>query len=155
MQRHNKRKQRAQHAPASSAGEAIERMLVEKKISSKLNYDVLRDLDAGFSGDSNSDASMLDSTQPLGGLGFGDPSSSGLTGMASVADGTDQFSHSSSSLEVARASPSGVGRLPSLRATKRSFSSLGGGSVSGRLPKQVQNLNSGFRDGGYIIHCTC
>lgn len=31
--------------PASSAGEAIEKMLVEKKISSKINYEVLRDLE--------------------------------------------------------------------------------------------------------------
>ena len=40
-------------------GEAIERMLVEKKISSKINYDVLRDLDKSWQGgvakDSNND----------------------------------------------------------------------------------------------------
>lgn len=32
--------------PANSAGEAIEKMLVEKKISSKINYDVLKSLNA-------------------------------------------------------------------------------------------------------------
>ncbi|EDO28578.1 predicted protein, partial [Nematostella vectensis] len=31
--------------PASTAGEAIEKMLVERKISSKINYEVLRDLE--------------------------------------------------------------------------------------------------------------
>lgn len=31
--------------PASTAGEAIEKMLVEKKISSKINYEVLRGLE--------------------------------------------------------------------------------------------------------------
>ena len=29
---------------ASTAGEAIEKLLIEKKISSKINYEVLRDL---------------------------------------------------------------------------------------------------------------
>lgn len=32
--------------PASSAGEAIEKILQEKKISSKINYDVLKSLNA-------------------------------------------------------------------------------------------------------------
>ena len=39
-----KKKQRKPPIQASSAGEAIEKLLVEKKISSKINYDVLRDL---------------------------------------------------------------------------------------------------------------
>ena len=34
-----------QNLPASTAGEAIEKMLVEKKISSKINYEVLRGLE--------------------------------------------------------------------------------------------------------------
>ncbi|XP_068730710.1 transcription factor IIIB 90 kDa subunit-like isoform X1 [Montipora capricornis] len=38
-------KKRMTTGPASSAGEAIEKMLVEKKISSKINYEVLRDLE--------------------------------------------------------------------------------------------------------------
>ncbi len=117
-------------------------MLVEKKISSKLNYDVLRDLDAGFSEEqSSSEASavpVVDSTQPFGGLGFDEPSSSGLTGATSVADRTDQFSFfSPSSLEVTRPPSSGVGRLPSLHTRKRTLSSLGGGSTYGTIPKQV------------------
>uniref|UniRef100_A0A672HJG5 Transcription factor IIIB 90 kDa subunit n=1 Tax=Salarias fasciatus TaxID=181472 RepID=A0A672HJG5_SALFA len=40
-----------QQQEASSAGEAIERMLEKKKISSKINYDVLRDLNRGDRGD--------------------------------------------------------------------------------------------------------
>ena len=39
-----KKKQRKPPIQANSAGEAIEKLLVEKKISSKINYDVLRDL---------------------------------------------------------------------------------------------------------------
>lgn len=35
---------------ASTAGEAIERMLQKKKISSKINYDVLRDLNSRGTG---------------------------------------------------------------------------------------------------------
>ncbi|XP_067030715.1 transcription factor IIIB 90 kDa subunit-like isoform X2 [Acropora muricata] len=39
-------KKKVPTGPASSAGEAIEKMLVEKKISSKINYEVLRDLES-------------------------------------------------------------------------------------------------------------
>ena len=45
-----RKKKDSYQTPASTAGEAIERMLVEKKISSKINYDVLRDLDKAWSG---------------------------------------------------------------------------------------------------------
>lgn len=38
-------KKRIPTGPASTAGEAIEKMLVEKRISSKINYEVLRDLE--------------------------------------------------------------------------------------------------------------
>lgn len=34
--------------PTNSAGEAIEKILQEKKISSKINYDVLKSLNASF-----------------------------------------------------------------------------------------------------------
>ncbi|KAK3751451.1 hypothetical protein QZH41_000748 [Actinostola sp. cb2023] len=45
-----KRKQKSKKAqPAATAGEAIEKMLVEKKISSKINYEVLRDLETSQS----------------------------------------------------------------------------------------------------------
>lgn len=35
-----------QIGPASSVGEAIEKILIEKKISSKINYDVLKSLNS-------------------------------------------------------------------------------------------------------------
>ena len=41
-----RRKPRLPQQPCKTAGEAIERMLQEKKISSKINYDVLRDLNS-------------------------------------------------------------------------------------------------------------
>ena len=41
---YKRRKPLNQHVTANSAGEAIQQMLVEKKISSKINYDVLRGL---------------------------------------------------------------------------------------------------------------
>ena len=44
MQRRKYNKKKPQ-GPASSAGEAIEKMLAEKKISSKINYEVLRGLE--------------------------------------------------------------------------------------------------------------
>ena len=44
-QRKKQYKKRVPTGPASTAGEAIEKMLVEKRISSKINYEVLRDLE--------------------------------------------------------------------------------------------------------------
>ena len=46
-----KRRKDTYQTPATSAGEAIERMLVSKKISTKINYDVLRDLDKSLEED--------------------------------------------------------------------------------------------------------
>lgn len=44
-----KRKTRKKHPiQANTAGEAIEKMLQEKKISNKINYDVLRNLNSRF-----------------------------------------------------------------------------------------------------------
>lgn len=42
-------KKRIPTGPANTAGEAIEKMLVEKRISSKINYEVLRDLETSQS----------------------------------------------------------------------------------------------------------
>lgn len=42
-------KRKSQIGPSNSAGEAIEKMLQEKKISSKINYDVLKSLNASSS----------------------------------------------------------------------------------------------------------
>lgn len=111
---------------------------MEKKISSKLNYDVLKDLDAGFLADGGPVGPAfpnIDSTQPFGGLGSAEPSSSGLAGMTSVPDRTDQLTPSPLPLEVDRSPLSGSGRLPSLQMRKRASSSLGEGSISGAIPK--------------------
>lgn len=45
LQKRKPYKKKVPTGPASTAGEAIEKMLVEKKISSKINYEVLRDLE--------------------------------------------------------------------------------------------------------------
>ena len=50
LQKYKKRRLTAATQPANSAGEAIERMLVEKKLSAKINYDVLKSLDRGLFG---------------------------------------------------------------------------------------------------------
>ena len=39
------RKRKANRVEASTAGEAIQQMLLEKKLSSKINYDILKNLD--------------------------------------------------------------------------------------------------------------
>ena len=90
------------NTPANSAGEAIERMLVEKKISSKINYDILKDLDRV----SQSEIGGASKDQTFGvGLGTPQPLASPLT-----VDKTPSL--------VSR-------RIPSLSSRKRSFSSLG------------------------------
>lgn len=42
-------KKKSNTTPANSAGEAIEKMLQEKRISSKINYDVLKSLNIASS----------------------------------------------------------------------------------------------------------
>lgn len=49
MQKRKSYKKRTPSGPASTAGEAIEKMLVEKRISLKINYEVLRDLETSQS----------------------------------------------------------------------------------------------------------
>lgn len=49
---------------ASTAGEAIERMLEKKKISSKINYDVLRDLNSRGTGSGGGSSPSRASSDP-------------------------------------------------------------------------------------------
>ena len=46
MQKKRAARKKASKTEANTAGEAIEKMLAEKKISSKINYDVLKDLNS-------------------------------------------------------------------------------------------------------------
>ena len=59
-----------QPVSANSAGEAIQQMLVEKKISSKINYDVLRELsdensNQDLKGDAAATTPSVEATPPL------------------------------------------------------------------------------------------
>ena len=94
--RQRTRKAKTQVTPAMSAGEAIERMLVERKISTKINYDVLRDLANGLAKE-------------------GCPSNLSSPPITATTD---------SPLAISKAPPSHVGRLPSLTTRKRNFSTL-------------------------------
>ena len=125
-QRANRRKQRMPYQPASTAGEAIERMLVEKRISSKINYDVLRDLDKGFGSDGSTIADA--STTPQGDESL--TGGSNLTGLSSSVHTVPPVGDTSS-LTITRMPSSSSGRLPSLSTRKRTFSSLGGLSTYG------------------------
>lgn len=51
--------------PSNTAGEAIEKMLQEKKISSKINYDILKTLTASTNEEANKAATNEDETQPV------------------------------------------------------------------------------------------
>ena len=93
------RKSKCQALPASSAGEAIERMLVERKISTKINYDVLRDLTEGVPGGPRSGSNSLAEEE----------------GQSMMSSGT--------ALVIDRSSSAG-GRLPSITTRKRSLSSV-------------------------------
>lgn len=130
-QRVNRRKQKAPYQPANTAGEAIERMLVEKRISSKINYDVLRDLDKGLSSNGSTIAgtstTMLQADEAL----TGDSSSTGLSSSAAVSPVTTGFTLP---LIIKRSSSGSSGRLPSLSTRKRTFTSLSGLSAPGTPP---------------------
>ena len=126
MQR-TRRKQKGQYVqPPSSAGEAIERMLVEKKISTKINYDVLRDLDKGVA--SEPLGPLFPATKPVISTGLG-----GLTSFANPTPTPEVTT--SSSLSITRPPSMSRGRLPSLSTRKRTFSDLSGGSPSGGTSK--------------------
>ena len=47
FQKRKYKKHKKERAPANTADEAIKTMLAEKKLSTKINYDVLKDLNAG------------------------------------------------------------------------------------------------------------
>ena len=108
--RQRSKKTKSQLTPALSAGEAIERMLVERKISTKINYDVLRDLanDLAMEGDST----VADQSLPT------------------------NAATSQSSLTISRSPPSTIGRLPSLTTRKRKFSALMAEAAPADLPSQ-------------------
>ena len=115
------------YQPASTAGEAIERMLVEKRISSKINYDVLRDLDKGFGSDDSTTAGTSIIPQVDESL------ASSLTGLSSSVPTVPPVPvGDASSLSITRMPSTGGGRLPSLSTRKRTLSSLGGLSMYGR-----------------------
>ena len=125
-----RRKQKGQYVqPPSSAGEAIERMLVEKKISAKINYEVLRDLDKGVAS-SEPLGPLLPATKPV--------LSTGLGSLTSFANPTPiPEASTSSSLSITRPPSMSRGRLPSLSTRKRTFSDLSGGSPGGVTSKSV------------------
>lgn len=96
--RQRNKRTKSQVTPAMSAGEAIERMLVERKISTKINYDVLRDLANGVAvegGPSNHHSLPTNAAATSGSL-----------------------------LAISKAPPTTAGRLPSLTTRKRNFSVL-------------------------------
>lgn len=51
--------------PSNTAGEAIEKMLQEKKISSKINYDILKTLTETTNEEANKSAANEETTQPV------------------------------------------------------------------------------------------
>lgn len=60
-----KSKKKKEQIQALTAGEAIERMLEKKKISSKINYDVLRDLNSRGTGSGGGSSPSRASSDPL------------------------------------------------------------------------------------------
>lgn len=59
-----KSKKKKEQIAASTASEAIERMLEKKKISSKINYDVLRDLNSRGTGSGGGSSPSRGSDDP-------------------------------------------------------------------------------------------
>ena len=158
LQKYKKRKLTATSQPANSAGEAIERMLVEKRLSAKINYDVLKSLDRGLfeplGGNPSSPCSGLSSSGATAGTTLGATTSTIASTMAgaTVEEVTRQAiagyekrlgAHPASPLLLPPTTPGGAGgspldishspphkacRLPSLQSRKRPFSPFVGGS---------------------------
>ena len=108
--RPRKSKSQQQKGLALNAGEAIERMLVEKRISSKINYDVLKDLADGF-GVAPSELNLSSNLKPVTTISVQDRELN--------SEGTESME-----LSISRGPSVASGRLPSLSVRKRTFSSL-------------------------------
>ena len=94
-------------------------MLVEKRISTKLNYDVLRDIEIDLGGHQNSLNHTPSSGMPT------DNQTGPVGGLDRVASAPDNLAITRTPMQP---------RLPSLTSRKRDFSSLGGlSSFSGLL----------------------
>ena len=106
---------------ASNAGEAIERMLVEKRISSKINYDVLKDLADGFGANTSEVTNLTSSSSYL---------------KSEVSSNQDGGEGEGSLPPISRTPLVARGRLPSLSVRKRTFSTLEASpGVTGHEPK--------------------
>lgn len=131
-------------------------MLVERRISTKINYDVLKDLDKGLGSlgstdDPSSEPSIEPSHGPSSGAGSGlsveevtrqsiaryeehlniSPGSA----LESFGPGPSGSADSDSVLTISRSPSAGRGRLPSLHSRKRPFSPFGSGSPASPSPK--------------------
>jgi transcription factor IIIB subunit 2 len=128
--KYNKRKRINQ--PASSAGEAIERMLVERKISAKINYDVLKDLDKPAVPLDNSGPTVEDVTrEAIAGITEKLSADSVLMeGLDLQTAGPSGLSSSNPTLITPRTMPTRRGRLPSLQSRKRSLPSFASGTAA-------------------------
>ena len=107
-------------------------MLVEKNISSKINYDVLRDLDDSVRGELAASGSAFDtSTNGLGSSGRRNDSAPLYSGgfVNFGCPGSMPIHPLSASLTIKRTPSTSSDRLPSL-SRKRSFSALGAIAMS-------------------------
>ena len=119
--------------PASTAGEAIERMLVERRISTKINYDVLKDLDKTMSsqGESSHQPTLVEEPGASRHSVAGVTSETSQGGLGEGGDeGAAGFSGWGSPLVTPRSPlvPGRRDRLPSLQSRKRSLPSFARGS---------------------------
>ena len=94
----------------SNAGEAIGKMLVERKISTKINYDVLRDIE--FDSENPAGSSNADSTAVVAEV------------TTTTSSGTSEVMQPPQSRSLAITRTLVGNRLPSLSTRKRNFSSL-------------------------------
>lgn len=122
---------------------------MERRISTKINYDVLKDLDKGFgslasAGEPSSEES---SSGPSSGLTVEEVTRQSIaryeerlnispgTALESFATSPGGAADFDSVLTISRSPSSGSGRLPSLHSRKRPFSPFGGGSTAVPNPK--------------------
>ena len=111
------RKRIRSYTPANSAGEATQKMLVEKRISNKINYDVLKDLMESYTVQEERPSSQGEETV-TGEHGVSLPKTTALEGHTQSGDASQMGPTGEEGLCITRHQSPG-GRLPSLMHRKR------------------------------------
>ena len=129
-------------------------MLVERKISAKINYDVLKDLDKPAVPLDNSGPTVEDVTrEAIAGITEKLSADSVLMeGLDLQTAGPSGLSSSSPTLITPRTMPTRRGRLPSLQSRKRSLPSFASGTAATVITPRYDHLPLYCTEGAILVY---